>query len=238
MKKHLEARNTLYKLAQHPALPETIFSILQLMSIDIVQVCKNRHTKPHRGLVQVYYTPANYKKYRQEFDNEFKEYTKEELEKELLFVRADVPYKKIYGEHWTPDHIEYWGELSFVLFTGKDFGKWHDPHNWTHCSGVSASGRSFEDMVVLLGKKFFSAHGKFDSEDFLTTAEKENHEKEEVFFTKPHKNGSELVSNPKYKSVYAAELNRRWVKWFSTTEYGKKQWGSTLRDVLQGREVR
>jgi hypothetical protein len=240
MNRHLKAGKMLWKLSQHPALSDAVFNLLQLMTIDIVQVCKNGYTKPDRnGCLDIRYTPDNYKKYQKEFDTEFKEYSKEELEREKLLIRADIPYKKIYGYSWKPDHIEYWGELCFVAYIGKDLKLWHDPRNWQRFSAVEASGRTFEEMVVKLGQKFFRAHGKFTEEDFLTDAEKKNHREQEIFFSKAVRDGKayQMIPNPKYKTIYASEINRRWVKWFAGTAYGKKRWEETLSDILAGKAV-
>jgi hypothetical protein len=236
MQKHLKARNTIYDLSEHPALPSSIFSLLRLMTIDIVQVCKHGYTEPIKGCLEIRNTPRNYKKYKDEFDKEFKEYTPKELDREYALIRADVPYKKIYGEEWKPDHIEYWGDLSFCIFLGKDYDMWHNPLCWDPYMGISASGRTFEEMIVNLGRKFFKIYGKFNENNFLTTAEKENHAKEKCFYTKPteDKRGSYLLQNSKYKRVLPSEINRRWVKWYAKTEDCKKKWGS-FKDIIAGK---
>jgi hypothetical protein len=240
MDRHLKARDTLFDLAQHPALANAN-SVLDFMYIDIAQVCRNGHDEPYRkGCIEIRYTPENYKKYKAEFDAEFKEYSPEELKREKLLIRVDVPYEKVYGYPWEADHIEYWGELDIVIFTGKNMNLWHEFQNWQRFAGVSATGRTFEEMIVNLGKKFFKTHGKFEDEDFLTEAEKKNHRKEEPFFFVPIENknfkATKLVSNPKHKTIYASEINRRWVRWFAKTAYAKERFGSsTWRDILAGK---
>jgi hypothetical protein len=238
MQKHLKARDMIYDLARHPALPDSIFSLFRLMTIDIVQVCKHGYSEPMKGCLEIFNTPQNRKKYKEEFDKEFKEYTSEELKQEDTLIRADVPYEKIYGEPWKPDHIEYWGELSFCVFIGKDFKNWHVQTNWDMYSAVETGGRSFEDMIINIGRNFFKTFGKFSEEDFLTPAEKENHAKEKVFFFRPAKLGSYLVRNPKYKRVEASEINRRWAKWYVKTEDCKKKWESSFKDIIAGKDPR
>ena len=234
MQRHLKARDMIYDLSCHPALPDSVFTLFQLMTIEIVQVCKHGHVKPMKGCLEIRNTPKNYKKYKEEFDKEFKEYTPEELDREYALIHARVPYKKIYGEPWKPDHIEYWGEISFCVFIGKDYKKWHDQTCWDAYAGIETGGRSFEEMIIKLGRKFFKTFGKFNDEDFLTAEEKENHQKEGCFLTKPIKKrgsflGSYLLSNPKYKQVYASEINRRWAKWYFKTEDCKKKWGTSFK---------
>lgn len=239
--KHLKVRKTLWDLSLHPALPDVIpGGLLSLIELDISLVCRNGYTEPFKdGCLEIFYTRENYEKYKEEFDKEFKEYAPEELKREKPLIRADVPYKKIYGYSWKADHIEYWGDICFMIFTGKDMNLWPDIKLWQHFSGVSAAGRTFEEMIVNLGKKFFKTFGNFTSDDFLTPAEKTNHKKEQFFFFVPIKHkkykASRMVSNPKYKRINSSEINRRWVKWFSKTPYGKKQWGETFQDVLAGK---
>lgn len=74
------------------------------------------------------------------------------------------------------------------------------------------------------------------NEDFLTPTEKKNHEKNFESFTKAiNERRSQIIPNPKYKRVEESEINRRWVKWFSKTEYGKKNWNRTLKDIMAGK---
>lgn len=237
---HLKVQKMLYTLYEHPAICNIIFDPLKLLELDIVQVCKNGYIKPCDGFIEIYYTPENYKRYKKEFDNEFKEYTEEELKREKKLIRVGVPYKKIFGYSWKPDHIEYWGELNFVIYVGKDLKKWRENYRWHHFFGASASGQTFEEMIVKLGRQFLKYYGKFTKEDFYTPEEKKNHENEWPFLdSKPIKGSSyrRMVSNPSYKRIEASDINRRWVKWLSGTAYGKKQWGETLKDILSGKDI-
>jgi hypothetical protein len=239
MQRHLKARDTIYQLSSHPALADPFFTLFGLITIDIEQVCKHGHIRPMKGCIQISNTPQNYKKYKKEFDKEFKEYTKEELDLEGKLIRADVPYEKVYGEPWAPDHVEYWGDLTFCVFLGKNFKNWHERSCWERYAGTTASGRSFEDMIIKLGRNFFKTYGKFTEEDFLTSEEKENHTKEKIFFFRPIKKRgrfktSRLVRNRKYKRVETSEINRRWLKWYATTE-DSKRWGSSIENTLSGK---
>ena len=241
MQRHLKARDTIYQLSCHPALPDSVFTLFRLITIDIVQVCKHGHMEPMKGCLEIFNTPQNRKKYKEEFEKEFKEYTTKELKREYALIRASVPYKKIYGESWKPDHIEYWGDLLFCVFIGKDFKKWHDHTCWDMYAGVETGGRSFEEMMINLGREFFKTFGKFNTEDFLTPEEKENHKKEKSFILKPAKrgpySGSYLLRNSKHKQILAPEINRRWLKWYAKTEDCKKKWG-TFKNILAGKDPR
>jgi hypothetical protein len=237
---HIKAQETLNFLNDHPAIGGFIFPALSLLELSIVEVCKRGYCKPQRGCISIYHNAKNYRRFKTEFDKEFDGYTEAELEQQKPLIRIDVPYKRLFGETWKADHVEYWGELPFLVFTGRDFRPYHDRKRWTTCCGVEGCGRNFEDMIVDLGRKFKRKFGNFDETDFLTSKEKANHKREELFFFKPLKDrsGSLMVTNPKYKRVELSELNRRWAKWFSKTAYCKQNWSSTVKDVLNGKEVR
>jgi hypothetical protein len=239
MNKHLKVRDIFYKFSCHPALQGYLSNFMNLLNIDIVQVCKHGQTEPMNGLIQLWYTPDNYQKYKKEFDKEFLEYTAEELKSWKRLTRIDIPYKKLYGQDWKPDHIEYWGEICFVVFVGDDFKLWHEPKNWESFVGISASGRTFEEMMTSLGQKFFEIFGDFNDDDFLTKAEKKNHKEEEMFFHKPAKDGrgTFLIKNPKFKMVQPTEINRRWVKWFAKTDYAKKNWKDSFDKIIPNKHI-
>ena len=237
MAMHLKAQEMIIRFERHPTMPP-LSSLWNSLDFSIQQVCKRGWMEPFRGMVDVSKTPANYKKYKDLFDKEMEEeYTGEELELGDSFVTIEVPYKEVYGEDWKPDHIEYWGDTTFKVFIGKDFDKDWDMKNWDNYAGVSASGRTFEEMIVNLGKKFFKTFGDFTESDFLTAAEKKNHEKYMPFYFKKCEDDrfSTMETNKKFKRVSAAEINRRWVKWFAGTEYGKENWGNDLKKILAGK---
>jgi hypothetical protein len=237
MNKHLKARDTLCDLSDHPALSlDTVYTPFQLLCVDIVQVCKRGYTEPRKGFLELFYTPKNYNLYKEEFDREFKDYTEEELKDNKGLIQTSVSYKKMYGEEWKPDHIEYWSELNFTVYMDKDLDKWFNRDNWGHFAGTETGGRSFEEMIINTGKEFFKVFGKFNEDDFLTKAEKKNHEKNQLFLTKDSKKGSRLIHNPKYTRVEASEINRRWLKWFIKTDYAKDRWESTFNEVLTGKK--
>jgi hypothetical protein len=243
MSKHMKAGDLIWKLGQHPALPEKVLSPLGLMEIFINEVCINGHVRPDKnGCIEICYTPQNYKKYKKEFEEEFSNYSSEELKIEKSLIHAEVPYRKVYGYSWNADHIEYSGNLSFMVFIGKNMKLWHEPMRWAHLSGVSGYGCSFEEMILDIGKKFYKIFGDFTEEDFLSRSEKSNHKKEKNYLRIDGKKQGhflpfKIIPNLKYKEIYPSESNRRWIKWFSETPYGKKHWGDTLKDVLAGKSL-
>jgi len=230
-------------LSCHPALGGSIFTIHDSLWYSVQEVCKRGYSRLHNGEIDIHYTPDNYKKYKDLFDAEFKEYP--EYEKPL--ARISVPYETHFGEPWEFDHVEYWGELGFKMFIGNDFKKYFDPTKWGRYCGIEANGRSFEELIVNIAKRFKDIFGNFEGDDFLTKKELANHKKEIPFNFVPVKESdkldkkyaklkcSKMVHNKKYIDVNDAEINRMWVKWFAKTPYGKKTWKDSLDKILAGK---
>jgi hypothetical protein len=232
---HLKARETLWFLECHPALGSPIFDMFSLLNIQISQVCKRGTIEPIKGNVSIYWNKKNYKKYKKEFDIEFKQCGAGELKRKPL-ISIKIPYKILYGEAWAPDHIEYLGDLSFVTFIGDKFNTETDYSKWQRLSGVEASGRSFEDLIVKIGAKFKKIFGDFSKENFYTPGEIKNNKGLNLFtFKRESKIGRVMVRNPKYIHVSSAELNRRWWRWFSKTDYCKKNWAQSAKMILAGK---
>ena len=162
------------------------------------------------------------------------------------FKRGDdrlyVSYEEFYGKPWTLDHVTYGADINFKLFVGsfkKKFSE-YDYKKWQNYSGFTIYGRSFDDMVALSRIKTSERFGNFDiwSDDMLTKGEIANNKKERPFFFKKtdlckQKGSREMITNPKHLHVTTAILNRRWLKWFITTDYCKKTWGSEFDGIIK-----
>jgi hypothetical protein len=215
-----------------------LFPYQQLIWQSLNEVCEHGYTSwVKKDGVSIHYNPSNYKKYKELFDEELKEY--DDNDPSRHFVRIHIPYKDIFGKPWTPSRIEYWGEMSFEVFTGSDFSfkKSMDLTQWQSCSGPECSAPSYEEMIIKLCKQFFKNYGKKLDDDYLTKEEKDNHEKEWPFHMDREtedKKGFYMDHNPKYIQVTEAELNRRWLKDFVKTEYGKKHWADSFDEQLKG----
>jgi hypothetical protein len=225
----LKAREALNFLECHPAMNDNIWPVIPWFSIQTV--CKRGYCESAKRGVRVYRDSKDAPRFKKEFDEELKEFNEAEIKQQGALISIDVPYKKLFGEEWKFDHVEYWGELTFYMFSGKPTGKrWFDRANWQGYCGVEAGGRTFEEMIVKITEKFKKAYGDFDKQDFLTKEEKENNKNKSPFDFKPFvKDGirySRMLSNKEYKHVNDAELNLRWQKWFKTTENYKKNWAS------------
>ncbi|MEM4260874.1 MAG: hypothetical protein QXG00_06560 [Candidatus Woesearchaeota archaeon] len=220
-----------WRLECHPAIPMVVGNFNQHLWYSLQGVCKHGYTEwVKKEGVAVWYNEKNYKKYKKLFDKEMKKYTDEELEKEKRLIRIYVPYKEMFGEPWKFDHAEYWGELSFYVYNKTDVksrDKAFDRKNWCAYEGVNASGNSFEELIINIGKKFLKTFGNKIYDDYLTKEEKLNHKKQSPFlFNKktPDGKGFYMDNNPKYIYVTEAEINRRWLQDFIKTDYCKKHW--------------
>jgi len=229
--------NILSKLNQHPATScSLVYTVEQLLWHSLQEVCKHGYSHwAGKDGIHIPYNKKNYAKYKKYFDKELKESGEKDFS---ALIYADVPYEVIYGEKWKFDHVEYWGEMSFVVFHGKDLSKYHDIREWQLYHGVDANGRTYEELLINIGKKFLKTYGEWTDEDFLTKKEYNNHQKYFMFKNgKKYENkdgfvGHTLERNPKYIRVETSEINRRWLKWFVTTDYCKKNWSDSFDEIL------
>lgn len=233
---HLKAREALWFLESHPALGGSIFGLFPLLQLQIEKTDKRGRIEPWKGLETVYWTRENYKRFKKEFEEEFKDCGPAELKCKTL-ISIQVPYEEIHGEKWSFDHIEYWGELCIVSFMGKNFNLEVDHKHWQNLSGIETGGRSFEELIVNIAKEFKRIYGNFSGEDFLTEKERKNHKNNKIFLFKESTPTAKIMTrNPEYIRIGPAELNRRWWRWFSKTPYCKKRWGNTARKILAGED--
>jgi len=228
--------NSINKIGAHPALPDSLFPINGEISYSLQAVCKNGFSESvkHFG-VDIWYNEVNYKKYKKEFDAEFKKYPDEDKQ----WSRIHIPYIKYYGYHWQFSHVEYWGELPFYLFHGSNFKKCYDRLNWQSYRGVSCSAPSYEELIIKISKLFLKTFINKIGDDYLTPKEKSNHEKESPFKSdRKAKDGKGfyLDRNKNYIRVTSAEINRRWLVEFVKTDYCKKHWKNQFQSVLNGKE--
>ena len=109
-----------------------------------------------------------------------------------------------------------------------------DPKNWARYAGPEGGANSWEDMTIGCASEVKKVFGDFNThESFLTKAEKLNHEDERSFSFEPSKKNSKLStfnSNPKFIHVDNGVMNLRWLKWFMTTDYAKKDWEECFKE--------
>ena len=242
----IKARDALNFLEGHPALGIIVKPLFSNLWFSIEKICKRGYTEHCKDRFDVGINSKYAFKFKDEFKKEYQKLQKTVTDKKSFdlqkrFIRIYTKYEKVFDESWKYDHIEYWGELGFNIYVGNPkIKQWVNPKNWACCAGVEIGGRSFEEMIIKITRQFKRRFGNFENIDFYTKREIENNRKEKIFFHVPLNDGtgcSRLKSNPKYIDVNEAELNRRWLKWFSQTEYCKKTWGKTVTDALKGKRI-
>ena len=144
--------------------------------------------------------------------------------------RIYVSYEEYYGNKWEFDHVKYSLESSFNVFNGnfkkKNYDK-YDVRSWQAYQGFWVSGKSFDEMISKAYDKTLELYGDFSiwSEKMMTKEEIKNNKKEKAFFFVPYKGkggGKELLKNEKHFHLGNPVFNRRWLKWFVTTDECKK----------------
>jgi hypothetical protein len=222
----LKARDAIDFLNGHPALISAVIDVRSALWFSIQTVCKRGYCESARDNLQIYKNSKHALRFKDQFEKELKNYSAEDLKRSNSFISIDVTYKELFGEDWKFDHVAYWGELSFYMFTGRPTRKNNiDLKNWQSYAGVEASGRTYEEMVINIAQKFKKAFGNFRSDDFLTQKEKENNRIKEPFHFKTYKKiYSRIIHNRDYIHVNDAKLNLRWQTWYRKTAHYKKNW--------------
>lgn len=228
----IKSRNAILFLENHPAV--TPFGLFNCLTFSIHKVCKRGYDECVKKMgIEIRQNSKIAKKFKDKMKKEIDDFVKKystksnknliNLEKQLITL--NVSYQEAFGELWKFDHIEYWGELNFDVYYGDTSKEDSDFKDWISYSGIEDGGRTFEEMIVKLSNKFKKIFGSFSREDFLTEREKKNHEKQmPMIFGK-----KTMKRNTKYIKVTDSQLNRRWLKWFSKTDYCKKNWPDILK---------
>jgi hypothetical protein len=214
----------------HPATSTgTPFEFNSLLWYSVQEVCSRGYSMYNKDeTLSIHYNEENYKRYKKEFDRELKHYKKDDITRNLCTV--DIPYERHFGEKWKFDHIEWWGEMSFVLFKGKDFiNNYFKVEEWERYQGIECSGKSFEQLIINTANKFKEAFGDVSEDAFLSKEEKQNHKKFRPFYfvklkDKKYKGCSEMKTNEKYMHINSAMLNLRWKEVFLNSDYCKKNY--------------
>jgi len=230
----LKAIEAIDFLKNHPAFAcETDNPICSGFWFGMNDVCKHGYTESAKDGISVY---PRQKKNWERFKHLLPEY-----EKDDACPSVDVKYSDLFGEPWESHHVEYWWEISFFIWKGPhisedNYLEIYDRRNWRMFSGPEGGNRSFEKSIIKAAEKVKKIYGNFCCEDFLTPEEKFNHETENAFLI-----GAPYIKhNPKYIEVNNDVLNLRWLKWFMTTEYAKKNWGFYFKeweDFLQKAKI-
>ncbi len=150
-----------------------------------------------------------------------------------------VSYKEYYGYEWEYDHTEYSVDVPFTVFIG-DFDKRsdiYDSHCWQSYNGFWVNEKSFDELILVCRLKVQDLFGKFNKsfDQMKTPGEIKNNKEEECFFHKKIKNKPlhEMIINDKFMHVNAPIHNRRWLRWFITTDYCKKTWKGEFNKLVK-----
>jgi hypothetical protein len=225
----LKAIEALNFLRSHLALAEGFD--YRCLCWSMQKVCK-------RGFVEgpgitIFWGEPDAEKFKAKF---LKHYSKKELADEHTFATISISYEERFGEPWIYDHIEFWWELSFVVFQGnlnRESFDYANPKKWDSYGFESGGDVSWEQCIVDMADKVREHLGNFsDYKDFINEFEKKNHKENPLIF-RPKKIARGKKSNKKYATVgfndknwrvHSGITNRRWLQWFVTTDYCKKRW--------------
>jgi hypothetical protein len=226
-KKRIQALNALNFLRDHPAFCSQMGdSLFDGAWIHMAKCCKRNKSEDCRRTMTLYRDEKGASKFKDRFEKEYKADSKTPKEFQSIYVS----YKERYGEPWVFDHVEYWYETTFFIFTGDIYDEkatW-DYKNWSRYGGPEGGALTFEDAIISQARGVKKAYGSFNTyKDFLTEAEKKNHKCNDMFLRKKDNDYICLDRNPEYLNVTDGMKNVRWLKWFMETDYCKKQWKGT-----------
>lgn len=222
-------------MQSHPAIGEYFDSRCFWWSLQ--EVCKRGITKD--GPISVYYDSPEGEKFKAEFEEENADEL-EAMKKHPFMYSLYKSYEEVYGEPWVYDHVEYWWELSFLVFDGDISRESKDRYkneSWGAYGFEQGGALTFEQCLVDAAEVTKKYLGDFDDyKDFHTDEEKANHEEKNPFSFVPsdviHHNPitgkeekcSTMEHNDDYLNVHSGMINRRWLAWYAKTDRCKKDW--------------
>lgn len=238
----IKAKEAISFLQSHPALALEYGDSLSnglwyMMSI----CCKHGHSEPVGAHgVRIYNDNPNWSLYS--------DLLTEEEKNDPLNNSVDVPYERVYGELWAPDHIEFWYEITFFVFEGDPYAikDLYDPKKWGRYGGPEGGANSFEEMVIKAAEEVKKAYGDFNTyESFHTADEKENNEKEDILTPiESEKPGlKSFIFNDNYLRTYPSLINTRWLEWYMGTEHSEgwkseyKKWKKIIKKAKKREAV-
>jgi hypothetical protein len=233
LQKQIEAKAALDFLRDHPALHnESGDSLCDGMWFMMETCCKHNtgHWTEYDG-VTVWRGDPDWEKYKDLFDAQEADDVSDETPLNLRSIK--VPYLQYYGEPWVADHMEYWYESSFSVFTGNPYEKHaaYDPRNWAGHGGPQGGANTFEDMLIDMAKEVKAAYGNWSEYGaFHTPEENKNHEKVEAlsFVDTETPKYKQVIFNDEHVDISDGLINLRWLKWYMTTDHAKEHWLSSF----------
>lgn len=228
LQKRADAEAALDFLREHPALNNGGGdSLVDGMCFMMQKCCKHNQSEScGKYGVKIYHD--EYQKYKDIFDEEYKDMSEEE--EPLKFRCIDVPYERMYGEPWQYDHMEYWYELTFFVFEGNpySFDESCDFKNYERCSGPHGGANTFEDMLIDAATTVKALFGDYNRwEGSLYLPEEIACRRATEPFTAEDIPGSlfkRMIFNKENVDVNDGLINLRWLGKMIDTDYIKKNW--------------
>ena len=232
-KKRIKALKALDFLRQHPALyrGELGDSLFEGAWFYMAKCCKRGLDEHCSKSMSIYRGEKGWKTLKHKFKKEYK--NDSETPKKLQSIYTT--YRKFYKEPWVFDHVEYWYETTFFACTCNPYNEnaCRNFNNWDGFVGPMGGANTFEDAIIQCAKKVKKIYGDFNiNRDFLTDEEKVNHIEQQMFKNED-KSPLSFDRNPEYIYVSDAVINLRWLQWFMTTDYCKKQWDFNMSDFAK-----
>lgn len=228
----VKAASALEFLNNHPALTCMHFGgLFDNLWFSMVPCCKRGYSKcePKEESLHVYRDDPEWNQFAEKFPDRIELF---EEGKESKFDQIYLTYEEKFGEPWVFDHIGYWYELSIIVFDG-DLNK-PDlyPHNWRKFgTDIEDGAASFEEMLIDIATKVAYCFGDYVLGDnrLLTSEEIQNHDEHEKYLTGV--TDPLIQPNPKYIHIDDNVINRRWLKWYITTEHFKTHHMDELEQI-------
>jgi hypothetical protein len=236
-------------MLSHPALGDHFDSRVWWWSVQ--KVCKRGISEESAGHMSLSYDAPGSDRFKAEFEEEYKD-DLGMLKDHPFMCTINKTYEEIYGEPWVYDHVEYWWEMSFMVYQGgmeRDSKDWMSTEKWGAYGFEMGSAPTYEECLVNAAELVRKHLGDFKEYDFETAEEKANHEGKMPFLFVPSDHifhnkitgraeaCSEMKDNPEYIDVHSGMLNRRWLEWFVKTDYCREKWGTDLDGIAAGQPV-
>jgi hypothetical protein len=197
-------------------------------------LCKRGICEVAKDCISISKGDKGWRKFQKEFDEDEAEYGKDP------YQSIYVTYLELYGEKWKADSLSYFCDVDFFVYQGENMTSMDDIYNFKNYGryhGFYTRSKTFEGLLINTAKKVKKIYGNWDiNDDFITPAEIKNHDRQQMYLSKKlakdDLNSYSLVSNPKHKEVTDVMRNRRWLKWFSKTEYCKKNWENEFKSMV------
>jgi len=218
----------------HPAL--SLAMDANRSAIDIVRyvVCKNGICDyPGPKTKNIYRDDEDYAKWR----------SSEYFDEEDIIPGIDedppieVPYDVYYGYEWEPAAVEYWADISWLLYMGEKYSVIPD---WKEIAGFHGADLgpfdTYEETWIAVAEWIRENLGDYKYGDLMTEEEKANNRETSPFtFIDSSKKGfKELKSNKKWIHITDEILNNRWFIEFTKSDYFKNNWKSTFESNNYG----